>query len=336
MRNDRSVRRYQSDNGIVVYKLPVEAFPNHVTNCYLVLDDAITLIDSGSGWESSNMSLVQGFDRIREEFDERLTLKDVKRHILTHGHIDHFGGLNFVVEQSGADIGIHELDASIIRHFRERLIVSTKNLHVFLDRAGLPREKTAKLLEMNKWSKDYFQATTVQFTFTEGRIPGTHFIAHHAPGHCPGQVCLQLGNILFTADHVLSHTTPNQSPEFIMRYTGLGHYLESLKRVRAIPDIALALGGHEDPIENLHARIDETVAFHEARCEKLLHITREPKTVEQISLELFGDRQHYHVLLALLETGAHVEYLHERGYMVVTNIDEIENADNPVLYYQTV
>ena len=317
-----------------MYKLPVEAFPNHITNCYLVMTDPVTLLDAASGQEASNASLLDCFERLRTEFSESVSLKDVKRLILTHGHIDHFGGLHFVAEHSGAEIGIHELDMSVVRHFKERLVVSTKNLHIFLERAGLGTIQVGKLLEMNKWSKDLFHARPVDFTFDEGPLPGSPFELYHAPGHCPGQVCIRLDDILFTADHVLSHITPNQSPEFITRYTGVGHYIAALKRVKAIPGIRIALGGHEDAIEDLAARVDASIAFHEARLEKTLNLCAEPRTVAQVSLDLFGERQDYHVLLAFLETGAHVEYLHERGHLAVVNVDEVDLQYNPVLQYQ--
>ncbi|MCC6487126.1 MAG: MBL fold metallo-hydrolase [Candidatus Hydrogenedentes bacterium] len=334
MRNDRSLNRYVSAGGTVVYKLPVEAFPNHFTNCYLVMTDPVTLLDAASGQEGSNVSMLDGFRRLREEFGESVQLSDVGRLILTHGHIDHFGGLNFVVEQSGAKIGIHELDASVVQHFKERLILNTKNLHLFLDRAGLSAGAVERLLTMNKWSKDLFRPAKVDFTFNEGPLEGTPFEIYHTPGHCPGQVCIRLDDFLFTADHVLSHITPNQSPEFISRYTGLGHYLESLKKVRAIPGISLGLGGHEDAIEDLPARVSETVAFHEARLEKTLGLCDRPRSIKEVSLDLFGERQDYHVLLAFLETGAHVEYLYERGKLAVANIEDVEQEYNPVLLYQ--
>ena len=334
MQNDPSLKRFVSAGGTTVYRLPVEAFPNHLTNCYLVMTDPITLLDAASGRDESNASLLDCFRRLRGEFQENVELSDVGRLILTHGHIDHFGGLNFVVERSGAEIGIHELDVSVVQHFKKRLILNTKNLQLFLDRTGISAGAVEKLLTMNKWSKDLFRAAHVDFTFREGPLPGTPFEIFHTPGHCPGQVCIKLDDILFTADHVLSHITPNQSPECITRYTGLGHYLESLKRVRAIPGIALGLGGHEDPMPDLSARIDETVAFHQDRLEKTLNLCAEPQTIKDVSLNLFGERQAYHVLLAFLETGAHVEYLDERGSLVVTNIEEVEQEYNPVLLYQ--
>lgn len=334
MQNDPTIRRFESAGGTIVYKLPVEAFPSHFTNCYLVMTDPITLLDAGSGQEGSNASLRGCFQRLGEEFDERVQLFDVGRLILTHGHIDHFGGVNFVVEQSGAEIGIHELDVSVIRSFKERLIMNTNNLHLFLDRAGLSSGAVEKLLNMNKWSKDLFQPAEVDFTFDEGPLAGTPFEIFHTPGHCPGQVCIRLDDILFTADHVLSRITPNQSPEFITRYTGLGHYMESLQKVRSVPGIALGLGGHEGDMTNLHGRIDETLAFHEMRLEKTLALCNTARSIKEVSVELFGERQGYHVLLAFLETGAHMEYLYERGRIGVTNIEEMEQEYNPVLLFQ--
>lgn len=334
MDNDPVIRRYVSAGGTAVYKLPVEAFPNHFTNCYLVLTDPVTLLDAASGQQASNDSLRARFSELQAEFGEKVTLRDVKRLILTHGHIDHFGGLHYVVSESGAEIGAHELDSSVVRHFKERLIVTTKNLQVFLDRAGVKRERVDQLLDMNKWSKDLFRATPVDFTFDEGPLPGTPFEIYHTPGHCPGQVCIRLDDILFTADHVLSHITPNQWPESITRYTGLGHYLSSLRKIRELPGITVALGGHEYEIRDLGRRVDASIRFHEARLEKTLSLLNEPSTVSQVSLKLFGERRGYHVLLAFLETGAHMEYLYERGQLAVVNVDEVEHEYNPVLLYQ--
>ena len=334
MINDKSIQKHVSSGGVTVYKLPVEAFPNHVTNCYLVMDDPVTLLDTGSGWEQSNADLQGDFDRLAEEFDESVTLKDVGRVIITHGHIDHFGGLNFVAEHSGAEVGIHALDSNVIQNFRERLLVSSTNLHIYLNRSGLSEKKVNDLLEMNKWSKGTFHTREIDFMIGEGQILDSPMYAYHAPGHCPGQVCIQLHDILFTADHVLSRITPNQSPESITRYNGVGHYIEALKKIRQLEGVRIGLGGHELEMEDLGGRIDDTLTFHDSRLNKTLEILAEPCTVADVSKGLFGKQVNYHVMLALMESGAHLEYLYERGQVVVTNVDEVEKEFNPVLIYQ--
>ncbi|MBI4557108.1 MAG: MBL fold metallo-hydrolase [Candidatus Hydrogenedentes bacterium] len=334
MESDRTIRRYQSSTGVTVYKLPVEAFPSHFTNCYLVLDDCVTLIDAASGWADANEHLRARFDELQASFGEKIRLRDIKRLLITHGHIDHFGGVNFLLKESQATLGIHELDVSVLQNFKERLILSTKNLHLYLDRTGFSAERVKSLLEMNKWSKDWFQATPVNLTLREGPLDGSSFYVHHVPGHCPGEVCLQLHDLLFTGDHVLHRTTPNQSPEFITRYTGLGHYLDSLKKIGAVAGVRVGLGGHERDIADVPARAEAIRQFHEERLARALEICRAPKSLADVSRELFGKQSGYHVLLAILETGAHVEYLYERGHLVVANMDKVEQEYNPVLLYQ--
>lgn len=330
------VARYTTSGGTDVYKLPVWAFANHITNCYLVMDEALTLIDCSSAVEGATDSLDRCFENLRSEFGLSVGLEDVGRLILTHGHIDHFGGTNHVVEKSGATVAIHALDVSSIQNFEERRIVVAKDLQVFLQRSGLSEERVEAMLEMNRWSKGIFRSVQVDTVLREGPLDDSPFEVFHAPGHCPGQVCLKLDDILFTADHVLDKITPHQSPEFITRNMGLGHYFSALKRVRAVEGVRLGLGGHMGDIPDVAKRIDETLAFHEARLEKTRLICQEPKTLAEISLELFGVRESYHVLLAILEAGAHVEYLYERGLLEVVNHEAIEHAVNPVLQYQVV
>lgn len=334
MRNDDQVRKFVSSGGATVYKLPVPAFPKHYTNCYVLMLDPIVLVDTASGLGGSNKGLEDRLAEIKERFGETVTLQDVGRVIITHGHIDHFGGVNYVVEQSGAEVGIHGLDKMVLQNFKERLIVSAHNLKVFLKRSGLSRESVDGLIEMNKWSKDQFQPRDVQFTIKEGPVLDTPLIAYHTPGHCPGQICLQLHDILLTADHVLSRTTPNQSPESITRYTGVGHYLDSLEKVLEIEGVRIGLGGHEFEIEDIEQRVKDTIGFHEGRLAKTLDALKEPKTVAETSFALFGERKNYDVLLALNEAGAHLEYLYEHGEIVAVNAEDVERDEDPVLVYQ--
>lgn len=335
MKYDGTLKEFETSGGIKIYKMPVEAFPGHLTNCYLILDDVVTLVDVASGTEAATQELRDSFDRLKKEFGISVAFKDVGRLIITHGHIDHFGGSSSVADETGAEICIHELDASVIHHFRERLLVSSNNLRFYLDRSGMPEERIQALVQMNRWSKDSMKSRDVAHVLKAGPLPGSDVIViHHAPGHCPGQICVQVEDILLTSDHVLSRITPNQSPEIIMRYTGLGHYEESLKKIQEIPGIRIGLGGHEDEMEDLSKRIDEIIEFHEGRLEKVLNILDEPRTLAEVSQGLFGNLMDYSILMGLLETGAHVEYLYERDQLVVTNHDEMEQTFNPVLKYQ--
>jgi glyoxylase-like metal-dependent hydrolase (beta-lactamase superfamily II) len=189
------------------------------------------------------------------------------------------------------------------------------------------------MMELNAWSKGIFRPVHVDTVLQEGPMPDSNFYVYHVPGHCPGQVCVQLDDILFTADHILDKITPHQSPEFITRNMGLGHYFDSLEKMRSVSGVRIGLGGHMGDMADVGARIDAIRTFHEARLEKTLSICDRPKTLKEISRDLFGVRESYHVLLALLETGAHVEYLYERGLLTVANHAVVETDGSPVLRY---
>ncbi len=334
LKQSMKVKKYVSCEGVTVFLLPVLSFHKHVTNCYLVLEDQLTLIDVGSGYGTANETLVESFSQLNDEFGVKLQLADVQRVIISHGHIDHFGALDFVLEKTNAKLYIHQLDEGAVANYQERRVISITHLHNFLDRSGLTPDEIDDALSLHALLKDVFHSVPVESTFTEGQLPGSELEAIHTPGHCPGQVCLRLHDLLFTGDHILSHITPHQSPESITRNTGVGHYLASLKKVRRVEGIKTGLGGHGKEIGNIYNRIDETIAFHEERLEKTLDICSEPKSTSQISQELFGERKSYEVYLAVLEAGAHIEYLYDRGQLEAVNFEDIEEKTNPVFLYK--
>jgi hypothetical protein len=87
---------------------------------------------------------------------------------------------------------------------------------------------------------------------------------------------------------------------------------------------------------DVYGRIGAIRRSHEERLNKVLDICAEPRSVAEISRQLFGSVKSYHVLLALEEAGAHVEYLYERGELAAENLEEIEQGRTPVIRYQKV
>ncbi len=333
------IERFESSSGARIYRIPAEVFPGFIAYCYVVLDSGLpTLVDTGSGYGSSDEHLLQGLDGLRTDFGEALQLTDIRRILITHGHIDHFGGLAAALEYTHAQVGIHELDRRVLTAYEERVVVASKDVRVYLERAGVRPDLRAGLMEMYQFGKQHVRSVNVDISLSEDApLDGMRFV--HVPGHCPGQVCILLGDVLLSADHILAKTTPHQAPESITLYTGLGHYLESLDKVRRIDGIRLALGGHEEPIADVYGRIDAIQASHQRKLERVLDIIKEggqPCTISDISKAMYPDRHGYDVLLALEEVGAHVEYLYQHGRLAVCNLDEVEREDNPPLKYGVI
>jgi glyoxylase-like metal-dependent hydrolase (beta-lactamase superfamily II) len=327
------VRRFVTAGGATIYMIAVETFPDHVNNIYLVREQRrVTLYDCGSQTQLSRQDLTRAATILQRVWDEPLGLDDVGDLVLSHAHIDHFGGVG-AWKARGARVHVHEFDARVVTRFEERIITAAMQLRVFLERAGLDERTRAELEQMYVFTKSLFKSVPVDRTLVDGDAVNG-YVVHHAPGHCPGQICMQVHNVLLTADHILPRITPHQSPESITPWTGLDHYLQSLEKFRHIGGVDLALPGHEEPIERPSQRIVEIAAFHRARLEKVRALCTGGKTIAEIADALFGAQQGYGRLLALEEAAAHVEYLARRGTLELANLEELTRAPNPVLRYR--
>lgn len=334
------VRRFESNTGVRIYRISCDAFPGLVAHTYLLLNAGPpTLVDCGSGFGDANQQLLTGLDQVRSEFGEPVRLQDIRRIIITHGHIDHFGGLAFFNERiPEAEIAIHELDVRILTAFEERVEFAKKAIRRFLQQAGVEPAALQGFMDVYGYSKKNMRSLPVARTLVDYQeLDGLKFL--HTPGHCPGQVCVAVGDVLLSADHILPEISPHQAPESIMPYTGLGHYLESLDKIGRTGGFDLALGGHQGPITDVYKRVNEIKQSHLRKLDKIAGVIRqspEPLTINQVSQQLYLHVRGFHVLLAIEEVAAHVEYLYHHGKLAIANLDEFRREENPPLRYVVV
>jgi glyoxylase-like metal-dependent hydrolase (beta-lactamase superfamily II) len=301
----------------------------------VILDGFTILIDVGSGLDVSNDQLEEGLARVESEFGEKCSWEDLTHVAISHGHIDHFGGLPFVRSRSKALVGVHELDRPVLTHYDDRLTIAGRRLAGFLRQSGLGEEKAHALMELYLIHKHLFHSVAVDFTFERASLQIGPLEVIHVPGHCPGQVIFRMDEVLFCADHVLEGISPHQAPERLMPYTGLGHYLESLERIQPwAGEVSLALGGHEGPIVKLPERIASIRRLHEERLAVTVDLLDEPRTLAQVAEMLFPGASGYHELLALEEAGAHLEYLEQRGFLSLANRSKLERGTEIAPSYQ--
>jgi glyoxylase-like metal-dependent hydrolase (beta-lactamase superfamily II) len=318
----------------------MQAFPFLWGYAYLVLaeQDGIqyrVLIDSGSGFGESNNHLEVGLKTAEGLSGQDLSLPSLTHILITHGHIDHFGGLGYVRPRTPALLGIHELDLRNLTNYEERLAMVARRLEVYLFEAGVPAEQVASLIQLYMLTKNLYSSVRVDFTYEALGMHLGPFEMLHVPGHCAGHVVIRLHDVLFSGDHVLADTSPHQSPEHLTLSTGLQHYLGSLDALdRWTSGVRLTLGGHEDVITDLPKRIAEIRGLHRERLQQVLELLENPRTIADISQSLFGEVHGYNVLLALEEAGAHIEYLYQRGLLGIANLQEIAKNDRPatILY----
>lgn len=334
MSTSPSFQSFTTSRGARVFAIPVEAFPNFYAYTYLVqTDDMLVLIDTGSGSDRSHETLKAGLEQAGAELGRSITFADLTYILITHGHIDHFGGLVKLRGETNAQIGIHELDFQTVAHHEEKLAVMGRRLESFMKQWGIPEEARGDLLRMYRFTKALYKSVKIDFTFEAVEMKVGAFEMIHIPGHCPGHVAIKLDDVIFCGDHVIEGVTPHQSPEELTPFLGLSHYLGSLSRFEQwANDARFVLSGHDALIRELHARIADIRINLSHRLRQTLDGFAEPNTVANVCKFVYGEINGYNSLLVLEKMGAYVEYLYQRGLLEISNLSELE--DNPVIKYR--
>ena len=152
--------------------------------CYILIDaDEITLLDTGM--VNCGRAVLEWFRR------QRRPVSQLKNILLSHGHSDHIGGVEFLTQRTGAPVWIHPLDVAI-----------AKGTYGYsgLSRIGAGFEKMGRLLMNCRPPRHLRRYQSGQFFSQWG---GLEVIA--LPGHTPGHVGFysRSKQILFCGDALL-------------------------------------------------------------------------------------------------------------------------------------
>jgi glyoxylase-like metal-dependent hydrolase (beta-lactamase superfamily II) len=329
------VKKFVSQTGVRIYRIPCQTFPAFSARVYLLLGAGEpTLVDTGSGVGTSTADILAGIETVRREFGEAVRIADIRRIIISHGHVDHVGGLPDLLPLTEAQVAIHPLDREVITANHE-FARGTANFLAFLHQAGVEPGRQETLVHHSQRIGRHVEGMKVGMELSDGQqIDGLHVI--HTPGHSPGHVCLGVGNVLLSADHILAQTIPQQWPAIASPYTGLGWYLASLEKIERMPGFTLTLAAHEQVINNVYHRITTIRSAIERRLERLLDMLDEasrPLTVDEIARQLYPDVTGFRAVLAITDVGARVEYLHEQGRLSVADAGEVQGEKEPVTRY---
>ncbi|HEX8622720.1 MAG TPA: MBL fold metallo-hydrolase [Allosphingosinicella sp.] len=139
-------------------------------------------------------------------------------------------------------------------------------------------------------------------------------------GHCPEHACLidDEGGLMIAGDQVLPRITSNVSvglsePEA----DPLGEWLDSIEKLRGLPDSLLVLPSHGEPFTGLHARLDALAHGHRDRLDALHSRLDEPRRAVDCFGTLFARQIEDSMLgLATGEALAHLRRLEVEGRAV--------------------
>jgi len=300
-------------------------------NCYLIEDEPLTLVDTGP---NSGKAL----DELGAQLAARgHSIDDLELVIVTHQHIDHLGLVEIVAEHSGAEVAALGLAADRLANFDEDAEAEDRFAVELMLRNGIPEEVTAALRSVSRSFRGWGSHVAVTKPLADGEeLPFRDRTLRvlHRPGHSPSDTVFwdERRKILIAADHLLANISSNPlisrpldgSSE---RSQALVTYIESLRETRAMP-AEIVLPGHGEPVVDHVTLIDERLAKHERRKEKIYAlIDEQPRTGYELAQAIWGNVAVTQAFLTLSEVIGHADLLVNEG-----RVREVE--DGPVVRYE--
>jgi glyoxylase-like metal-dependent hydrolase (beta-lactamase superfamily II) len=311
-----------ADLGIHRIAIPIP-FPaaGGPVNVYLLEeeDGGLLLFDSGLGSKEATAALEAGFVRLGRRFE------DVRRIVVSHGHVDHYGGARFVLERRGSEAPVfaHPADAPKIAEDGWRWRDRQPLFGAYLARLGVPADVLAATAREGERGFGLARRLREVRPLLEGETLRTRHLALrvlHMPGHTPGLLCLhdEAHRLFLSDDHLLEKISPNPLIELGPAgeegwFRPLLAYLESARRTRDL-DLDLVLPGHGPPFSGHRAVIDRLLGFYAKRQERIRALLDDgPTTAWDVSRALFPRARPPEAFLTMSETVANLEVLEARG-----------------------
>ena len=307
-----------------IFRIPVPVpFPQAggPANVYVVEETGggVMLFDAGLGTPEAEEALQAGFRRIGKRFSE------VRRIVVSHGHVDHFGAARSVLEWHGGEVPVYAHPADIPkmekggRYWRDAL----PRYAAYFSRLGVSAEAMqAAAGELGASLKLARRLESVRAA-PVGEVLRLAHVAlevHHMPGHTPGVICLydRARRIFFSDDHLLEKVSPNPLIELGPggeegAWRPLVAYLESVGRLHAL-EVELVLPGHAEPFGGHRHVIDALVQFYGKRQARIrTALSARPLTAFDLMREIFPRASPRELFLTISETMANLEVLEARG-----------------------
>lgn len=248
-------------------------------------------------------------------------LHRVRRLVVTHAHIDHFGLAGEVARRSGGELWMHEATLLDIAKYDDPDEAVDRRALMLADHGLYGPELTASAAGLRDWMPvmpsvgrpDRLLAGGERFT-----VGGRAWEVVPTPGHSPGHICLWSSDdrILCSGDHLLQVVSPPVTFERGFETDPMGSYLDSLERVAALgPE--LVLPGHGPPFRD-GARRARTILRGKRRRLEQVHdlVARRERTATELTGEFFrgaltGAQRHF----AMAEILADLAWFETRGEM---------------------
>ena len=295
-------------------------------NLWLLRGEPLTLVDTGPATEDARPALEQqlGAQGVRVE--------DIELLLITHHHLDHSGLGAWVRERSGAVIAAHKGTARWLSEYHERAADERRFTLALIAAHGVPDQLIADSEEFFAYIVHAGNTFEVDRVLVDGdRIEagGRALRVVFRPGHSATDTLFvdDLAREAFVGDHLLATITsgaelvPTELPGDERR-RALLEYLGNLRATAAM-DLVRCYTGHGSTIEDHRGLIEQRMAFHTDRLERIAALVDTGCTTAfEIARHLWSEETaETQPILTVWEVVGHLDILVNRG-TVLEQVDD--------------
>jgi glyoxylase-like metal-dependent hydrolase (beta-lactamase superfamily II) len=287
-------------------------------NVWLLEGDPLTLVDTGPSNTRAAAALDDALAR------HGYTVEDVELVLVTHHHLDHSGLAGAIRARSGARVAAHRTAAEWGLDYHARVGAERRFTERLLAAHGVSADRIAETAPFF----DYIANDSADYTTDVVLGDGDKIVAGgrtlrvvHRPGHSTSDTLYvdEDSDEAFVGDHLLAEITtgaeimPTELPGSERRRSLL-EYLGNLRKTEAMR-LSVCYTGHGPTIENHRALIEERLAFHAERLERVADLVREGCTTAfEVGRRLWSDEvAETQPVLVVWEVLGHLDILVNRG-----------------------
>jgi glyoxylase-like metal-dependent hydrolase (beta-lactamase superfamily II)/8-oxo-dGTP pyrophosphatase MutT (NUDIX family) len=276
-------RKIEFNPRFTCFPLRTETLPPAThTNCFIVGRREFVVIDAAAREEAEQKALHEFVDSIVEQGGV------CKGIIVSHFHRDHTGG-----------------EIALQKHLREKF-----DQHAPLFAHRVTAENLPEI-EFNGFLND-----GDKFDLRDENGAQFKLETLHAPGHARGHLCFydrEIGFLLSSDNVIGAGSVLIASPEGNMR-----DYLNSLQRMRDLPNLRFLCGSHGSALANAREKIENYIQHRLMREQKILAAWQTgARTSREIVERVYADVKPELWLWAEKSVEAHLEKLQADGLLIV-------------------
>jgi glyoxylase-like metal-dependent hydrolase (beta-lactamase superfamily II)/8-oxo-dGTP pyrophosphatase MutT (NUDIX family) len=242
------------------------------TNCYLIYNSNELLVMDPGSPYEDEQAALASC--VEDLLSEGRKLREI---VLTHVHPDHVGGVN-----------------AFRKHFGEHTVVAAHHLTA---------EPLAESVRVDRFIED-------DGLLALNGTPQIQLRAMHTPGHARGHLCFyeERTGTLISGDNIVGLGSVLIDPP----EGNMSAYLNSLERMRSLPNLSVIFGGHGPAMANPYEKIDEYISHRLDRERKILEAVRQgAATAKEIVAVVYTDVSPKAHAMAERAVLAHLEKLVE-------------------------